>query len=355
MPDYDQYTVNDYLEDASFRCWVLQPTDELTRYWGEIISGNPTSADTIRQARIMLVTMEERFGGTAPDPIFREDIRAITDMARTSRRDVRKLKSGREGRYQNLFKIAASVVLCIGIGLWFFQRQNDTGEMLVQRNDTDAAITLFLSDSSMVILEKGSTLTYPGNFQSDTREVYLEGQAFFEVSKNPKRPFLVFANETVTKVLGTSFTVKAFKEDKSVLVSVKSGQVSVYSVNPDERGETVLAAKAVTLLPDEQVVFDRMDFELKKERTVKNASHADRPENESRIYEDTPVTEILHALEIEYGIDIIFDEKKLSDCLLNTQFDEEFLKEKLHAICKAIGASYEITDGQVKLLSNGCN
>ncbi len=61
------------------------------------------------------------------------------------------------------------------------------------------------------------------------RDVYLSGEAFFEVTKNPDRPFRVFANEIVTKVLGTSFTVRSFENDTTIQVIVRTGKVTVYS------------------------------------------------------------------------------------------------------------------------------
>ena len=87
-----------------------------------------------------------------------------------------------------------------------------------------------MPDESTVELAANSRIAYANNFDSaGTRDVYLSGEAFFKVTKNPCRPFRVFANEIVTKVLGTSFSVRSFEKDTVIQVTVRTGKVSVYS------------------------------------------------------------------------------------------------------------------------------
>jgi hypothetical protein len=84
---------------------------------------------------------------------------------------------------------------------------------------------LYLPDSSLAILNKFSKLTYPKQFDEDNRVVKLEGESFFEVKRDPNHPFYVFTENTKTRVLGTSFNVKAYKNDVNTEVSVTSGKV----------------------------------------------------------------------------------------------------------------------------------
>ena len=353
MQDYNHYSTEDFLQDASFRCWVLTPTEELSQYWEKVASENPDITDSIKQSRIMLLTMDRRFNNTAPDVVFKSDIQSIITIAKNKSES--KSHFGWIRLYDNWRSLAASVILLIGVGLWLAQKYGMRSEMLVQKNNTETSMSIVLEDSSLVILEKGSILKYPRHFASKDRQVFLEGQAFFEVAKNPDKPFIVFANETVTKVLGTSFTIKAFREDKTVVVSVRTGKVSV---SGDYRGQQTLEktqAKEVLLLPEEQAIFDRKAFGLNKRKLVRSEENEYKGLSMPHFYEDTPVTDILNALEDEYGIDIIFDEKKLKGCLLNTQFADEFLQQKLLIISQAIGARYEISEGHITFESNGCN
>jgi transmembrane sensor len=99
--------------------------------------------------------------------------------------------------------------------------------MLKQVNRSAVAVKLVLEDSSVVMLDPGTTLNYPLHFEKSKREVYLEGKAFFEVSKNAKRPFYIYHNSLVTHVIGTSFVINTRKEGNKAEVSVLTGRVEV--------------------------------------------------------------------------------------------------------------------------------
>ncbi len=94
-------------------------------------------------------------------------------------------------------------------------------------NTSGSVQKVALADGSVVSLEPGSTLRYPEHFGTQ-REVYLTGEAFFNVFRDEKHPFLVYAEDVVTRVLGTSFRVKAYGQGKEVRVAVTSGKVSVF-------------------------------------------------------------------------------------------------------------------------------
>ncbi|WP_449435350.1 FecR family protein [Pedobacter steynii] len=84
-----------------------------------------------------------------------------------------------------------------------------------------------MSDGTKVKLNAGSTFTYPEVFSASSREVTLKGEGFFEVQKNPKRPFLVHTDKFIVKVLGTVFNVKAYATDKKVETTLLSGKILV--------------------------------------------------------------------------------------------------------------------------------
>ncbi len=353
MSDFSQYTTEDFLENDSFRCWVLSPTPELDLFWNDVIAQNPEKAASIKKAKLMLTTMELRFKETVPEEFMQQDIRNIVQRATKVVSPIPAEPAVRSLSF-NWLKIAASVLLFVGAGWWFLQRDR-TEKFVVRKNDTNAAMTILLEDSSVVILQKGSSLSYQAHFTANKREVKLQGEAFFEISKNPDKPFLVYANETVTKVWGTSFTIRAFENDNTVQVAVKTGKVSVYSLNnPENPAIKKSETGEVYLLPNQQVTFNRTEQKLSK-TVSKNSVEAQQTAKTELVYEDTPVSEILQNLEENYGIDIIFDQKLLSGCLLNTQFKEEYLNQKLLAICKAIGATYEITNGKITITSKGCD
>ena len=122
-----------------------------------------------------------------------------------------------------------------------------------------------MPDQSSVELFPNSRIAYANDFDSTgTRDIYLSGQAFFTVTKNPSRPFRVFANEIVTKVLGTSFLVKSFDKDSTIKVTVKTGKVSVYSQSAIEETTIPNRLGGILLTPNQELVYQKEEKKFQK-------------------------------------------------------------------------------------------
>ena len=144
-------------------------------------------------------------------------------------------------RGSSFFKIAASIVLIIGLGYLFSDKLlNDT----IVKQTADGMELFYLPDSTVVWLNDYSKIEYSEEFNGCERIVYLDGEAFFDVTKDANSPFIIHAAGTITKVLGTSFNVKAYRKDNDVKVSVSTGKVSFSKDN-----ETIM------LLPEESGVY----------------------------------------------------------------------------------------------------
>ncbi|HEY9489573.1 MAG TPA: FecR domain-containing protein, partial [Chryseosolibacter sp.] len=198
-----------------------------------------------------------------------------------------------------------------------------------------------------------SRLKYKEHYQGAAlREVYLKGEAFFQVAKNPTQPFLVHSNEVVTRVLGTSFRVKAPDDGQGeITVSVKTGTVSVYTLG--EVGEEP-QKNAVILLPNQQATYMR-DHESFGKGLIAEPEIILSSLNEADFtFDDTPIAQVFEVLENAYGIDIIFDEEVMNNCFITAPLGSEPLFEKLKIICRAIGARYETIDAKVVVTSAGC-
>ena len=134
---------------------------------------------------------------------------------------------------RNLFQYAAIwIVLMFGAGMYAIYQYQQTPPQELQVamrelvNPKGQRSRILLPDSSAVFLGADSKLSFPEKFAGDVREVSLEGSAFFEVTKNPKKPFIIHTGTVQTKVLGTSFKVEAF-EGRPVTVAVATGKVRV--------------------------------------------------------------------------------------------------------------------------------
>ena len=106
------------------------------------------------------------------------------------------------------------------------------GEIISTPNQVINEYTL--PDGSVVALNSNSKLVFPKQFNGDTREVTIEGEAFFDVKPNPEKPFIINAGKAQIKVVGTSFNVSAYPETETLEVVVKTGKVQVISKNIDE-------------------------------------------------------------------------------------------------------------------------
>lgn len=232
-----------------------------------------------------------------------------------------------------------------------------TGEIYEKENLTLEPILVNLPDKSSIILQPKSKISYsPKQYNKTKREVILAGEAFFEVQKDSKKPFFVYTNELITKVLGTSFSVKAHPSTAEIEVIVKTGKVAVF-LQRDVDKNTKLANNALeglVLTENEKVRINRDDYTISKPVVVSNDYLKLPIEKLSFNFDDTPVSDVINDLEKAYSIQIIYDHDKLASCKLTASLSDEPLMEKIKLICIALEASYEEADNKIILKAKGC-
>lgn len=232
--------------------------------------------------------------------------------------------------------------------------------LLTKINTSEEPIRVQLEDGSFITLQPGSAIHYPVHFLSGKREVFLDGEAFFEVSKNPNRPFYVFNKNIVTHVLGTSFTIKTNKETKQLEVSVRSGRVEVYESTTPEKDAPVKRNNGVILLPNQRVIYDETARQfvpslVDKPLPVIDESADKKIPAENSIFEETPLKTVLPFLEKSYGIEIVVENEDLYKCLFTGDIHQQDLYTRLDVVCQATGASYEIKGTKILIKGKGCN
>lgn len=220
----------------------------------------------------------------------------------------------------------------------------------VVRTESTSQVAV-LPDGSEVTLAPESELRFSTSFDGSQREVYLEGEAFFNVSRDTARPFLVHTSQVVTKVLGTTFTVKAFRKEKNITVAVRAGKVSVYTHRDAKNAD---GAKGIILTPNQQVVYNKEENTIA--RMIVDSPQKIIPEEEVKRmrFEDATVSEILAAIEKVYGVDIVYDEQVLASCILTTSISDGDLYSRLGAICRAIDATFRIEENTIVVTGPGC-
>lgn len=210
---------------------------------------------------------------------------------------------------------------------------------------------LVLPDGSAVTLEPSSTLRLSPVFNASAREVYLDGEGFFEVAPNRQKPFIVYANQVVTKVLGTSFIVKCSQKEKIVSVAVRTGKVFVSTAAHNKKPPR----PGILLTPNQQVVYDQDKDKIS--RQIVKAPQPLVPVEEMRRmqFEDAPLPKIFEAIEKIYGVDIVYDKSRFSSCTLTTSLNDGDLYNRLSIICSAIAAQYTFDENRIVISGRGCN
>ncbi|MCR6718728.1 MAG: FecR family protein [Chitinophagaceae bacterium] len=136
------------------------------------------------------------------------------------------------------FRIAAAIALLFAlavVGYQFFNKKDGENSIdgLVQKlNAKGVKSTIALADGSKVWLNADSKIQYPARFTGNTREVFLNGEAFFDIEKNPEKPFIIHLTNGTIRVLGTSFNVKAYDGETIVETSVATGKVAFIPQTP---------------------------------------------------------------------------------------------------------------------------
>jgi len=363
MKNYQDFNLEDFLLDDSFIRWVNQesaPPEQ--QFWQDWIDQHPEKSEVIEQARLILSSL----GVAENRPISEAEIDRQARLIRLRIDQQRPLRNP----FSGWARAAAVLMLVSGLGwaAWLAQghfrktaytQLTDTAptSLIEKVNLSNTPLSIRLSDSSLVQLQPASRISFPERFTGAKREVYLTGEAFFNVRKNPEQPFYVHASDVVTKVLGTSFTVRAYDNQASVQVLVRSGQVSVFARNDWQRAEKEVNSEVpgVVLIPNQQVVFNREEHQFHRTLTPDPVIVDQRFSGDAFVYDETPVTQIFNQLETAYGVDIVFDEQLLSHCTVTARLQDEPLLEKLNLICQTIKASYQIVDAQIIISSRGCS
>lgn len=373
MTNYFLYQVEDFARDESFRAWVLEPDPENRALWKGILEVNPHQHETISQARVLVITVHERFKENISEDTIGTEIDKLA--GKTGSVPISKSEPLLNLWNRHWWKVAAVLVAVSGLGWWLTANVPDQTDkvlklsekketlfpplrQITRTNATAAEQTIILNDSSVVTLLPGSSLTFPSHFPNSTREVTLKGDAFFEVATNKAQPFLVYAGETITRVLGTSFRITAFDQDDLIKISVRSGKVSVFrshELDLQKENSGNQTPGGIVLAKNEQAVFNKSRALLEKIGMLKNDIVPKTVVAHEFIFDDTPVTAVFGQLEKIYGMEIEFDEKLFSTCPITTSFNEETLIERINTICQAIGATYKPENGKIVVSGKGCS
>jgi ferric-dicitrate binding protein FerR (iron transport regulator) len=213
-------------------------------------------------------------------------------------------------------RVAASVIIIAGLGLlayWVFGDRTKEMTVVAQKtvlNDT-------LPDGSVVTVNKGSSISYPSKFKGETRKVSLKGEAFFNVTPNKKKPFIISVNDVQITVVGTSFNVKTINGKTEVVV--ETGIVKV-----------TRAGKTVELRANEETIVEEKDTVLTKEKVSDQLYKYYR--TKEFVCDDTPLWKLVEVINEAYNSHIVIGNPALKNMSITTTFNNESLDQVLNVI-----------------------
>ena len=372
MQDYRRFEPEALAADTSFQRWQLShdPADHF--FWTEWLRQNPDKGELVEKAACLLKTIsrtyEQRFSEDAhlSDQEIDKEVRQLHQAIQQS--SVRRINWWQLTPVR--YGMAASLLLLLVWFGWYRLRTTPPTPIVTDQafatgaarslpaviNTTQQARPIRLPDQSTVLLYPQSRLSYDARFLGPTRAVYLSGKAYFNVTKNPSKPFYVYANGLVTKVLGTRFSVQTYAGTEQVKVVVRTGKVSVFALNRESAAnpKKTSSPAGVVLTPNQQIVFSPTEAHLVKRLVAQPVLL--EPANLKNIFsfKHTPIATVFAILSHGYGIKIIFDETLMRDCYLTASLSDEPLFEKLDLICHTLNARYEQLDGSIVVHSQGC-
>lgn len=272
---------------------------------------------------------------------------------------------------RRLFRFAAAgclLLVCAGGWYWMSHRsaaaprENFTqepipGGYVSVYNQEEGNREVALSDGSSVRLEPGSVVYYPPVFKGKTRDVYLSGNAFFEIAHDANRHFIVHTSEGIlAEVLGTSFYVSHDKKNHKIEVSVVTGKVSVYERKKKKNDSLVaVPANSIIITPNQKVSFKPENNQFTTSLVEDPKPVVTAEQQAPFVFEDTSLKIVLAALERTYAITISTDHQHFDQCHFTGDITKQNLYEKLDIICQSIQASYEVKGTTIYIKGKGCN
>lgn len=241
----------------------------------------------------------------------------------------------------NYLRAAAAILVLLFISSLFFLKSG-TPEKQVAVTPTAPAPEhkqnriIFLPDGSSVILSPGSKLNYPSSFDDMLkREVYLEGQAFFDIKHNASRPFIVHTGKIETRVLGTAFNIKAIPGESEITVTVKRGKVKV-----SDQDKTL-----GIIVPDQQIVYNKV--KVKSDVKVVPDENYLVWKEEDLLVDNLTIAEAARLLEDKYKVTIKIAEPSIGSQRFTASFAKnESFEHALKSIClfNEVTYKYDSTD-----------
>lgn len=336
LPDYSQYSINEFVLDESFRQWVLQPDEESMTFWHNFMLKHPEKQAMIDEAASLLLHLNVRFHDLTD--ASQERIWQVLDQTfdeKLAEKSVVRPLSGWQRFIQRPgfgWQIAASITgfLLIAGGMIYYQRLPKEQRIHTTFGENR---TITLPDGSTVLLNGNTTLTYTDGWTDDkSREVWLDGEGFFTVTKKShlggRVKFVTHTSGLDITVLGTQFNVNTRRG--STAVTLVEGRVQLSK--PDEPAGNVIEMKPG------QFAATKPSVEAVEIREEKPELHTSWVAHQF-VFENTALSDIAQQLHDTYGLEIVIEDEDLA----NRRFTGNLSDQSIETLLATLSLTFDLT------------
>ncbi|GGF16356.1 FecR family protein [Echinicola rosea] len=338
--------ITDFLEDHTFRDWVLHKDSLHRQEWEAFLAHHPDKKVEVDLAKAVLLELTEdriSWEGKAKADTKKAILQRIKGKA-SQERDI--TPPPRRGFF-GWAKVAVVAILMLGAAAVAWEiKQTDTPQEVVQSpswivrtNHAGQKSIVHLPDGSKVVLNASSTIRYRDDFGKVNRDLSLQGEAFFDVKRDVAKPFSVMTGKVTTTALGTSFNVSAF-DQAHPSIKLATGIVEIRRENPEKE-------EKLKLVPGEEAFMDPDNSLAKRQFDV---SSAFLWKDGVLFFDRTPFGEVVKTLERWYAVEItVRHHPENKTPLVSGRFDNDHLDNVLTSIGYSLRFSHEIDQKKVTI------
>lgn len=366
--------IEDFIGDTSFQNYVYRINPKDRKHWENRLKLNPELIHGASKAEELLLEMDNQ-GKRKVDFSIEDELQRLNNAIKTS---AITNESGVEIRLKRYLQIAASIIVLLSMGLFGTiilhnteANDNPVYTEIVAPKGSKAQVTL--EDGTKIWLNADSKLKYPSRFTKKERKVHLTGEGYFDVAKEPERPFILMTADVRINVLGTAFNIKSYPDDNFIETTLESGSLTITPLKGINNGKTkqkiLLEPKQkVVLFKDERVQqkedieLESMDMEmmdeapLSKVTPIKEAVLVENVDtdvyiswkDEKLVFRSEKLVEIVKKMERWYDVNITIEEE-LKQRVYSGTFQDETVEQALDAICITSNLRYSIEKNNVEI------
>ena len=323
---------------------------------GKVLAGEASAEEQVRLNNWIALSDENRR--------YLEQIKIIFDRAASNTVQLsfdtdaawnkvkNKLKESREekpvfqmrhSRRTISFRIAASIVMLIGVGLFAYifldKSKSQTFAFAVDKKASQDT----MPDGSIAFLNKRSSISYEYTAREKTRKVKLKGEGFFEVKHEEEKPFIIQAEELLIRDIGTAFNVRAYPESDTIVVTVKTGEVQIYTLKDEglnlKMGETGIYSKSLKQFTR----LEKIDTNILSYKTGVFS------------FNSTNLKAVIEKINEVYSVKIKLDSPSLDKCPLTVNFHGDTIDTIVEVIAETLKLSVTRNGDEIILKGTGCN